>query len=54
VALRNPDASPPQSRGPLALRSEVLELTGQALATAGIQLPVAWPATMWVIEGERL
>ncbi len=29
-----------------------LKLSGQALMRQGISLPVAFPATMWVIEGE--
>jgi len=28
-----------------------LTLTGRMLMTRGILLPVAWPATMWVVEG---
>ena len=52
--LRNTDAIPPQSRGPLALKSGPLTLSGQALMTRGIQLPVVWPQTMWVVEGARL
>lgn len=54
VNLRNPDDRPPQSRGPNALKSGPLVLTGRALMGQGLLLPVAWPATMWVIEGERL
>ena len=54
VALRNPDDRPPQSRGPSALKSGPITLTGRALMGQGILMPVAWPATLWVIEGERL
>ncbi|MEF3048921.1 alpha-galactosidase [Pseudotabrizicola sp. L79] len=54
VALRNPDDRPPQSRGPNALKSGPITLTGRALMGQGILMPVAWPATLWVIEGERL
>jgi len=53
VTLRNPEDAPPQSRGPNALKSGPLTLTGQALMTMGLNLPVAWPATLWVIEGHR-
>lgn len=53
VTLRNATDAPPQSRGPNALKSQALTLTGQALMTTGITLPVAWPATMWVVEGVR-
>ena len=54
VTLRNPGDKPPQSRGPNALKSGPLTLTGRALMGQGILLPVAWPATLWVVEGERL
>jgi len=54
VRLVNPENAPKQSRGPCALKSGPLTLTGAALMQAGLQLPVAWPATMYVIEGERL
>jgi alpha-galactosidase len=51
VSLLNPEDAPRQSRGPNALKSGPLTLTGQMLMTRGILLPVAWPATMWVVEG---
>ncbi len=54
VTLINPEDAPRQSRGPNALKSAPLTLTGQALMTRGILLPVAWPATMWVVEGRKL
>ena len=54
IHLRNTDVIPPQSRGPLALKSGPLTLSGQALMTHGIQLPFAWPQTMWVVEGTRI
>ncbi len=54
VALRNPEDAAKHSRGPVALRKGALVLTGAALMQQGVMLPVAWPATMWVIEGERL
>ncbi|MBA3908360.1 MAG: alpha-galactosidase [Rhodobacter sp.] len=54
VTLINPDDAPRQSRGPNALKSGALTLTGRALMTRGILLPVAWPATMWVVEGRKL
>jgi alpha-galactosidase len=54
ISLRNPGDKPPQSRGPNVLKSGPLTLTGRALMGQGIVLPVAWPATMWVVEGERL
>jgi alpha-galactosidase len=54
VHLLNPEDAPRQSRGPNAMKSEPLTLSGQALMTRGILLPVAWPATMWVVEGQKL
>jgi len=54
VTLLNPEDASRQSRGPSALKSAPLTLTGQALMARGILLPVAWPATMWVVEGRKL
>lgn len=54
IRLVNPEDAPKQSRGPYALKSGPLTLTGHALMTRGINLPVAWPATMWVVEGRKL
>ena len=54
LCLRNPQDRPPQSRGPNALKTGALTLSGAALMSAGITLPVAWPATMWVVEAIRL
>ncbi len=54
VTLINPEDAPRQSRGPNALKSMALTLTGQALMTRGLLLPVAWPATMWVVEGRKV
>ena len=53
VRLLNPEDAPPQSRGPVALREGPLTLSGAALMGQGLRLPVAWPATMWVLEGRR-
>ncbi len=54
VTLLNPQDRPRHSRGPLALATGPLHLSGRALMSRGLQLPVAWPATMWVIEGTTL
>ncbi|MBI1417540.1 MAG: alpha-galactosidase [Limimaricola sp.] len=54
ITLRNPEDAPRHSRGPVALKSGPLMLSGRALMSGGLTLPVAWPATMWVLEGERL
>ncbi|AWB47267.1 alpha-galactosidase [Gemmobacter aquarius] len=54
VHLLNRADAPRQSRGPNALKSQDLTLTGQTLMTCGILLPVAWPGSVWVVEGRRL
>ncbi|MFN3846238.1 MAG: alpha-galactosidase [Paracoccaceae bacterium] len=54
ITLRNAVDKPPQSRGPNALKEGPLTLTGRTLMGQGVLLPVAWPATMWVVEGERI
>ncbi len=54
VALRNPQDAGRASRGPNALKAGPLTLSGQVLMAKGLLLPVAWPATMWVLEGARL
>lgn len=53
VTLHNPDDRARHSRGPNALKSGPLTLTGQALMAQGLTLPAAWPATMWVVEARR-
>jgi alpha-galactosidase len=53
VRLINPEDAPPQSRGPVALKSGPQTLSGASLMQQGLMLPVAWPATMWVVEGQR-
>ncbi len=54
VSLRNPQDAPPQSRGLTALKTGPLTLSGRQLMSQGLKLPLAWPATMWVLEGARL
>jgi alpha-galactosidase len=54
ITLRNPSSAPKPSRGAVALKTESLVLSGQALISAGINLPLAWPATIYVIEGSCL
>lgn len=54
AALLNPEDRARQSRGPNALKSGPLILTGQALMSRGLLVPVAWPATMWVVQARRL
>ena len=54
VMLLNPEDAPPQSRGRSALQQGPLVLTGRALMAEGLRLPVAWPSTLWMVEGRRL
>jgi alpha-galactosidase len=54
LRLANPQDASDSSRGAPALRTGPLTLSGAALMTAGLNLPVARPATIWVVEGERL
>ena len=54
LRLKNPEDLPPQSRGPNALKQGPVTLSGRALMAQGLMLPVAWPATLWVVEGERI
>jgi len=54
VRLLNAEDAPRQSRGPNALKSGELTLSGGALMQRGLQLPVAWPASIWVVEGIRV
>lgn len=54
LTLHNRDDIPARSRGTPALKSRPLELSGQYLMCHGLTLPWGYPATMWVIDGERL
>jgi alpha-galactosidase len=54
VTLRNRDDAPPLSRGSLALKEGPVVQSGQALMCHGLALPWSLPASMWVLEGERL
>ena len=54
IVLTNPGDAPPQSRGPNALKAGPLRLTGRSLMSQGILLPMAWPATMWVVDGRKV
>jgi alpha-galactosidase len=53
LRLLNPEDAPPQSRGKSALQRGPITLSGRALMSGGINLPVAWPSTLWMIEGVR-
>ena len=54
VTLRNSGDATMQSRGPVALKDAVLEMSGAALMGMGLQLPISYPDSMWVLEGTRL
>jgi alpha-galactosidase len=54
ITLVNAEDRAPQSRGPAALKTQSLILSGHALMRTGLALPVAWPATLFVVEGCRL
>ncbi|HMO72565.1 MAG TPA: alpha-galactosidase [Paracoccaceae bacterium] len=54
LQLVNPEDAPPQSRGHCALKDGPLVLSGAALMGRGLSLPLAWPATLWMVEGERI
>ncbi|OYU41331.1 MAG: alpha-galactosidase [Pseudorhodobacter sp. PARRP1] len=54
IRLLNPEDAPPQSRAKCALATGPLGLSGAALMRQGILLPVAWPASIWMVEGRRI
>jgi alpha-galactosidase len=54
VSLANPQDVPRLSRGQNALRGgATIRMSGALLMNHGIALPVAFPATMYVIEGQK-
>ncbi|WP_341212828.1 alpha-galactosidase [uncultured Limimaricola sp.] len=54
LELANPQDLGPLSRGDIALKAGPIELPGAHLMSHGLQLPAAFPDTIWVIEGTRL
>ncbi|OUS20214.1 alpha-galactosidase ['Osedax' symbiont bacterium Rs2_46_30_T18] len=54
IKLHNPQQSAPTSRGNPALKTAPVTLSGRVLMERGIQLPIAFAATLWVIEGKKL
>ncbi|CUI93101.1 alpha-galactosidase [Cognatishimia activa] len=54
IRLANPEQIAPHSRGDNALKAVALRLSGRVLMTSGINLPLAWPETIYVIEGYRV
>ncbi|WGH79640.1 alpha-galactosidase [Jannaschia ovalis] len=54
IALRNPQDAAGLSRGRAALSDGPLRLSGRFLMTQGVTLPLAWPHTLWILEGRRI
>ncbi len=54
VALANRDEVSSLSRGAPALKSGAILVSGRYLMQHGLDLPVALPDSIWVVEGERL
>lgn len=54
INLVNKDQRHGMNRAPVALTTAQLELSGSALMTTGVQLPIAFPATMWVLQGQSV
>ena len=54
INLKTPENAALVSRGKITLRDKELILSGQFLMSQGINLPCAFPGTIWVIEGIKL
>ena len=54
VTLINRHTAPALSRGKPALKEGPIDVSGAWLMGQGVTLPWHFPATMWVLEGERL
>ncbi|WP_172293899.1 alpha-galactosidase [Pseudoruegeria sp. HB172150] len=54
VSLRNRSDAVGLSRGIPALKSSPVALSGAYLMAQGLSLPWSFPASIWVLEGERL
>lgn len=54
VSLKTPLTMPGKSRGPSALKTGSVTLSGRVLMTVGLTLPCAAPESMMLIEGRRL
>lgn len=54
VEIVNREDLGPLSRGALPLKDGPVELPGAFLMSQGLQLPQAFPDTIWVLEGTRL
>jgi len=54
INLITPDNAAQVSRGRIALRDKELLLSGQFLMSRGVNLPCAFPGSIWVIEGHKI
>jgi alpha-galactosidase len=54
VTLLNAGDATSASRGPVALKDGSASISGAALMGAGLQLPISFPDSIWVLEGERI
>ena len=54
VKLINPHNSMTVSRGKVASRTQDIVLSARALCDKGVHVPLAFPATMWIIEGNMV
>ena len=53
ITLRNPQQSALTSRQDLIIKQQSLTLSGNFLMQKGISLPIAFPSTLWIIEGKK-
>lgn len=54
ISLKTPENAALVSRGDLTLKNNNLKLSGQFLMSHGINLPCAFPGSIWVIEGNKV
>ncbi|SFS01277.1 alpha-galactosidase [Yoonia litorea] len=54
ITLANRNTLHRLSRGPTALKTDTLELSGAYLMHHGVTLPWSFPERMWVLEGQKL
>jgi alpha-galactosidase len=54
IDLINRTSAPTLSRGAIALKTQVMTLSGAFLMHRGVTLPWSFPERMWVVEGTKL
>ena len=54
INLITPENAAQVSRGNIALRDKEISLSGQFLMSRGVNLPCAFPGSIWVIEGHKI